>query len=59
MSLIDLKKRDIKFFERIRSFYLEQAKKNPNRFLIIDSSKDKEEVFEISKNLILKKLNEK
>ena len=50
---------DIKFFERIRSFYLEQAKKNPNRFLIIDSSKDKEEVFEISKNLILKKLNEK
>ena len=50
---------DIKFFERIRSFYLEQAKKNPNRFLIVDSSKDKEEVFEISKNLILKKLNEK
>ena len=50
---------NIKFFERIRSFYLEQAKKNPNRFLIIDSSKDKEEVFEISKNLILKKLNEK
>lgn len=50
---------DIKFFERIRSFYLDQAKKNPNRFLIIDSSKDKEEVFEISKNLILKKLNEK
>jgi len=50
---------DIKFFERIRSFYLEQAKKNPNRFLIVDSSKDKEEVFEISKNLILNKLNEK
>ena len=50
---------NIKFYERIRSFYLEQAKKNPNRFLIIDSSKDKEEVFEISKNLILKKLNEK
>ena len=50
---------DIKFFERIRSFYLDQAKKNPNRFLIIDSSKDKDEVFEISKNLILKKLNEK
>ena len=50
---------DIKFFERIRFFYLDQAKKNPNRFLIIDSSKDKEEVFEISKNLILKKLNEK
>ena len=49
---------DIKFFERIRSFYLEQAKKNPNRFFIIDSSKDKEEVFEISKNLILDKLNE-
>ncbi len=50
---------DIKFFERIRSFYLEQAKKNPNRFLIVDSRKDKEEVFEISKNLILNKLNEK
>tara|TARA_Y100000816_G_scaffold219735_1_gene164764 strand:- start:6809 stop:7420 length:612 start_codon:yes stop_codon:yes gene_type:complete len=50
---------DIKFFERIRSYYSEQAKINPNRFFIIDSSKDKEEVFEISKNIILKKLNEK
>ncbi len=51
-------KQEINFFKRIRTFYLNLANENPERFLIIDSNKNPSEIFEIAKISILNKINE-
>ena len=52
-------KEDMIFFERIRNFYLDLVKKNPERFLLIDATKSIEEVFNLAKDSIINKLYEK
>ena len=49
-------KEDLIFFERIRNFYLDLVKKNPERFLFIDASKSTDEVFNLAKDSITNKL---
>ena len=49
-------KEDLIFFERIRNFYLDLVKKNPERFLLIDASKSTDEVFNLAKDSITNKL---
>ena len=46
------------FFEKIRSFYLDLVKKDPQRYFLIDASIPIDEVFRLAKNRILKELNE-
>ena len=49
-------KEDLIFFERIRNFYLDLVKKNPERFFLIDASKSIDEVFNLAKDSITNKL---
>jgi len=49
-------KEDLFFFQRIRDFYLDLVKKNPERFLLIDASKSIDEVFNLAKDSITNKL---
>ena len=49
---------EISFFEKIRHFYLETAKKNSKRFFVIDASQSMDEVFNIAKDKIINTLNE-
>ena len=49
---------EVSFFEKIRQFYLETAKKNSKRFFVIDASKSMDEVFNIAKDKIINTLNE-
>ena len=49
---------EVSFFEKIRQFYLETAKKNSKRFFVIDASQSKDEVFNIAKDKIINTLNE-
>ena len=51
-------KEEIDFFERIRGSYLKLAEENPSRIFTIDSSNGENEVFELAKECIEKKLNE-
>lgn len=46
------------FFEKIRNFYLDLVKKNPQRYFLIDASIPIDEVFLLAKDRILKELNE-
>ena len=46
------------FFEKIRSFYLDLVKKDPQRYFLIDASIPIDEVFRLAKDRILKELNE-
>ena len=46
------------FFEKIRSFYLDLVKKDPQRYFLIDASIPIDEVFHLAKDRILKELNE-
>ena len=50
---------EIDFFERIRNSYLKAAQENSHRIFSIDSTKSESEVFELAKDCIEKKLNEK
>ena len=43
---------EVSFFEKIRQFYLETAKKNSKRFFVIDASQSMDEVFNIAKDKI-------
>lgn len=43
---------DILFLERVRQGYLEQAKQNPDRFVVIDASQTLEEVIKQVKHVI-------
>ena len=45
------------FFEKIRSFYLDLVKKDPQRYFLIDASIPIDEVFRLAKDRILKELN--
>ena len=49
---------EVSFFEKIRQFYLETAKKNSKRFFVIDASQSMDEVFNIAKDKIINTLNE-
>ena len=49
---------EVSFFEKIRQFYLEAAKKNSKRFFVIDASQSMDEVFNIAKDKIINTLNE-
>ena len=49
---------ELSFFEKIRQFYLETAKKNSKRFFVIDASQSMDEVFNIAKDKIINTLNE-
>jgi len=49
---------EVSFFEKIRQFYLETAKKNSKRFFVIDASQSMDEVFNIAKDKIIDTLNE-
>lgn len=49
---------EVSFFEKIRKFYLETAKKNSKRFFVIDASQSMDEVFNIAKDKIINTLNE-
>lgn len=49
---------EVIFFEKIRQFYLETAKKNSKRFFVIDASQSMDEVFNIAKDKIINTLNE-
>ena len=49
---------EVSFFENIRLFYLETAKKNSKRFFVIDASQSMDEVFNIAKDKIINTLNE-
>ena len=46
------------FFEKIRSFYLDLVKKDPQRYFLIDASIPIDEVFRLAKDRILKELND-
>ena len=46
------------FFEKIRNFYLDLVKKDPQRYFLIDASIPIDEVFRLAKDRILKELNE-
>ena len=46
------------FFEKIRSFYLDLVKKDPQRYFLIDASIPIDEVFRLAKDRILRELNE-
>ena len=46
------------FFEKIRGFYLDLVKKDPQRYFLIDASIPIDEVFRLAKDRILKELNE-
>ena len=50
---------DLIFFEKIRNFYLDLVKKDPQRYFLIDASIPIDEVFRLAKDRILKELNEK
>tara|TARA_B100000900_G_C20596228_1_gene723513 strand:- start:74 stop:685 length:612 start_codon:yes stop_codon:yes gene_type:complete len=52
-------KEDLIFFEKIRKFYLKLVTANPEKYFLIDASKPIDEVFDLAKNCILSKLNEK
>lgn len=49
---------EVSFFEKIRQFYLETAKKNSKRFFVIDASQSMDEVFNIARDKIINTLNE-
>ena len=49
---------DLIFFEKIRNFYLDLVKKDPQRYFLIDASIPIDEVFHLAKDRILKELNE-
>ena len=49
---------DLIFFEKIRNFYLDLVKKDPQRYFLIDASIPFDEVFHLAKDRILKELNE-
>mgnify|MGYP003318922485 FL=1 len=49
---------DLIFFEKIRNFYLDLVKKDPQRYFLIDASIPIDEVFRLAKDRILKELNE-
>ena len=49
---------EVSFFEKIRQFYLETAKKNSKRFFVIDASQTMEEVFNIARDKIIYTLTE-
>ena len=49
---------DLIFFEKIRNFYLDLVKKDPQRYFLIDASIPIDEVFQLAKDRILKELNE-
>ena len=49
---------DLIFFEKIRNFYLDLVKKDPQRYFLIDASIPIDEVFHLAKDRILKVLNE-
>ena len=49
---------EIDFFERIRNSYLKLAQEGKNRIFTIDSTISEDEVFELAKDCIEKKLNE-
>ena len=51
-------KEDLIFFEKIRNFYLDLVKKDPQRYFLIDASIPIDEVFHLAKDRILKELNE-
>jgi dTMP kinase len=42
----------IRFFERVRSAYLERARENPHRFRVVDASKDEGQVWEQVKAIL-------
>ena len=46
------------FFEKIRSFYLDLVKKDPQRYFLIDASIPIDEVFRLAKDRILEELND-
>jgi len=46
------------FFEKIRSFYLDLVKKDPQRYFLIDASIPIDEVFRLARDRILKELND-
>jgi len=48
----------LEFYNLVRNSFLEIAKKNPHRFIIIDASKNPDEIFEEIKKSIGKFLNE-
>ena len=45
-NLDRFEKESLDFFTRVRNAYLERARRNPQRFLIIDSMRDKETISE-------------
>lgn len=42
----------IRFFERVRSAYLERARENPHRFRVVDASRDEGQVWEQVKAIL-------
>ena len=54
VNRLDLEKID--FHKRVRNTFLELAKRQPNRFVIIDASKSQEEVYQAALDAILAKL---
>lgn len=52
-----LESEGITFHNKVRNGYLELAKNEPERFVVIDASKTIEEVFEETKNAVLKLIN--
>lgn len=54
VNRLDLEKLD--FHKKVRNTFLELAKRQPERFVIIDASKSPDEVFESTLNAILNKI---
>ncbi len=46
----------VRFFERVRSAYLERAKADPQRFTVIDASRDEEQVWEQVRKILEERL---
>jgi dTMP kinase len=46
----------VRFFERVRNAYLERAAAEPQRFAVIDASKDEEQVWEQVQNVLATRL---
>jgi dTMP kinase len=42
----------VRFFERVRNAYLERAAAEPQRFTVIDASRDEEQVWELVRNVL-------
>lgn len=48
----------LEFHRRVRSGYLELAKQDPKRFMVIDASRNPEEIFETLKDQLKKRVSE-